>query len=96
MVRRKYYCILDDYDWNINNFENLIEIRFIINGQSFYIPCRREDNFSKVEEKVFEEFPELRYKNIKFLNNSNEINRSSTLIENNINSDISVMIIDEN
>ena len=98
MVRRRIRNneLLDEYDPNIAHNGNLFETRFIRNGESFFIPCRREDFFSKVEEKIFQIFPELRYKNIKYLNNSNVINRSSTLIENKINKEEPIMIIEEN
>lgn len=36
---------------------------------NFSVSCRREDNFSKIEEKLFQNYPELRYKKIKFKDN---------------------------
>ena len=67
---------------NLNKFE----IKFISYEAHIEvsIPCKREDTFSSVEEKLYEKFPELKYKNLDFYKNNKLIKTSSTLIENDI------------
>jgi len=67
---------------NLNKFE----IKFISYEAHIEvtIPCKREDTFSSVEEKLYEKFPELKYKNLDFYKNNKLIRTSSTLIENDI------------
>ena len=42
------------------------------------------DIFSNLEEELYLRYPDLKNKNITFIGNGNEINRTSTMIENNI------------
>ena len=78
-----------DYDTKeILNFTNVkkFEIKFISYDShiELSIPCKREDIFSSVEEKLYEKFPELKYKNLKFYKNKKLIKTYSTLIDNDI------------
>ena len=59
---------------------------------NYSINCDKLDIFSKVEEKLYYEFPELRQKNISFIANGNIINRTSTLEENGIKNGNIVLI----
>ena len=74
---------------------NVFEVRFISYDQYIHssIPCKREDNFSKLEEKLFQKYPELRYNNICYLHNASLINKSGTLIENRINNGDIIIVI---
>ncbi len=55
--------------------KNIFEVRFISHDQSidFSISCKREDNFSKLEEKLFQKFPELRYNNICYIHKAKKL-----------------------
>ena len=50
----------------------------------FFIPCYKSDNFTTVEEKLFDKYPELQNKQIYFTINGIIINKSETLEKNNI------------
>ncbi len=60
----------------------------------FTIPCNILDKFSTLEEKLFNEFPELKTKNIKYLVNDTVVDKSKTLKENNIKNTSTTIIID--
>ena len=72
---------------NVSSFDNSININ---------IPCSRTDIFLKLKEKLYQEYPELRYKNISFMHHSSYINQSLTIGENNINNGDKILIIDNN
>ena len=74
--------------------DNILEIRFTSQFQpiAFSTFGSREDNFSRLEEMLFQKFPELRYKNIYFKLNGTLINRSATLLENRISDGDSITI----
>ena len=59
---------------------------------NFPISCKVIDNFSDLENKLFEQFPNLKNKNIYFLANGNVVNRASTLLENKIKNDTTILI----
>ena len=71
---------------------NFISFDLIID---YNVYCKRTDNFLKLEEKLYIEFPELKFKNIRFLHDKREINRSFSLIENGIRN-FDKIIIEEN
>ena len=77
------YCLLEPHCYII--YEEL-EINFISLDLNinYDILCERTDNFLKLEEKLYIEFPELRFKNLSFSRNGYEINRSFSIAENNI------------
>ena len=79
------FCYDIDEILHVSNL-NKFEIKFISYEAHIEvtIPCKREDTFSSVEEKLYEKFPELKYKNLDFYKNNKLIRTSSTLIENDI------------
>ena len=67
--QEKYiYVVFNTIDWSIE----------------CYAPCYISENFTKVEEKLYNEYPELKNKQIYFTVNGITINRSDTLEKNNI------------
>ena len=66
-------------------FEKMIDFRF--NSElrvNFPISCRLSDSFSKLEEKLYFQFSNLKNKNIYFIANGIKINRNLTLEKNKI------------
>ena len=63
--------------------EKLISIIFFIPDKDIHypIPYNESDSFSNIVNKLFEEFPELKSKNIYYLANGNAINKVATLKE---------------
>ena len=53
---------------------------------NFILPCKSTEQFIRIEEKFYNEYPEYRDKNIYFIINGNEIKQFKTLEENNIKS----------
>ena len=70
------YVIFNTIDWSINCFA----------------PCYTSENFTKVEEKLYNKYPELKNKQIYFTANGITINRSDTLEKNNIKSNTNILI----
>ena len=68
--------------------EKIIAALFISSDKkiTYSIPCNIKTPFVKIEQKLYEEYPE--YKDIKhhFIHNGNIINRFKTIEENNIKS----------
>ena len=66
--------------------DNLFAVIFTSTDQSINYPiiCRNTDTFSNLEEKLFDEYHELKRKNIYFLCNGNIINRTASIKENKI------------
>ena len=75
-------------------YNEICVVIFISTDQliNYPISCKITDNFSYLENKLFEQFQNLRNKNIYFLANGNVINRASTLLENNIKNDTTILI----
>ena len=75
-------------------YNEICVVIFISTDQliNYSISCKITDNFSYLENKLFEQFQNLRNKNIYFLANGNVINRASTLLENNIKNDTTILI----
>jgi len=61
-------------------------------GINHPIPCIITDLFSNLEEKLYNEFPELRQANIYFITNGNIINRNITLEQNKIKNGSQILI----
>jgi len=57
-----------------------------------YISCNRTDNFSYLEEKLYQRFPELRYRKLLFIHKNKYIKRSSTIKNNKISDDDKIII----
>ena len=76
------------------NKGKIIAVNFISIDQLIHypVPCNISDNFSKLEEQLFEEFPELKNKNIFFIANGGVIDRNATKAENNIKKGTNILI----
>ena len=74
--------------------EKLIAVNFRTSDQiiNYPIPGKSSDKFSTLLEKLYEEYPELKKKNIFFLANGNVINVSTTIEENKITSGTTIII----
>ena len=85
------YCRRIDY----NKFDCLV-VTFISDDLSINYRCNcfRIDNFSRLEAKLYQEYPELSYKNIYFVVRGNLINRSLTIKENKINNGDRIIIME--
>ena len=70
------FVVFNTIDWSINCFA----------------PCYTSENFTKVEGKLYNEYPELKNKQIYFTVNGITINRSDTLEKNNIKSNTNILI----
>ena len=67
---------------------------FFIPDKNIHYPisCSEEDMFSKIEQKLFDEFPELKSKNIFYLANGNIVNKSMTLKNNKIDNGTTILL----
>ena len=89
----------DDINYCRNNnykkFDGLV-VNFISDDLSinYRCICLRNDNFSRLEEKLYQDYPELSYKNIYFVVRGNLINRSLTIKENKINNGDIIIIME--
>ena len=62
----------------------------------FSIACKNTTPFVKLEEKLYEEYPEYKETDNYFLQNGNKIKRFKTMEENNINSGKPIIIFSDN
>ena len=87
---------------NIANDENKISNIYFVNFISqdlsinITIPCSRIDKFSELKEKLYQKYPEARYKNLYFIHNCSLIKESLTIGENDINDGDKIIIIEKN
>ena len=74
--------------------EKTIAIMFFILDKNIHypIPCNESDSFSKIENKLLEEFPELKSKNIYYLVSGNTVDKTLTLKENRIKNGDTVLV----
>ena len=74
--------------------ERFLSITIVSTDQSLYysIPCKSTDPFYKVENKLYQEYPQYREKDCFFLNRGQKINRNKTMDENHIKNGDLVMI----
>ena len=85
-----------------NPDDKIISVNFVSMGFqdiiNYSIPCKITDTFTKLEEKLLQDFPKLKDYEIFFEINAQRILRHKTLKENNIkeNSVVSVFIVDDN
>ena len=82
---------LSRYPYDLSEGEELISVIFSSPDQKILqsIICKNTENFSRLEEILFEASPDYMDSNIYFCVKGNEIKRDKTLKENNIhNSDI--------
>ena len=70
--------------------EKILSINFVSNGfqgiMNYSLPCKNTDLFVRLEEKLNNDYPELKDKETYFLVNGRKIKRFKTLDENHINS----------
>ena len=78
----------------ISKREKMISIMFFIPDQNIHypIPCNESDSFANIELKLFEEFPELKTKNIYYLANGNTVNKTVTLKQNKIKNGDTILL----
>ena len=78
----------DDLINVINPGEKIIAAQFISTDQkiTYAIPCKNTTPFVRVEEKLYEEYPEYKETENHFIHNGNVIKRFKTIEENNIKS----------
>lgn len=74
--------------------ETVIAVNFISLNYNINYPmaCKKSDIFSKIEKKLYQEFPDLKSKNIYFIANGAFVDRSSTFEQNNIKSGNTILI----
>ena len=84
---------------NFNNtrsttMETVIAVNFISLSYNINYPmaCKKTDIFSKIEEKLYHEFKELKSKKIYFIENGNIIDKSLTFEQNKIKSGNNILI----
>ena len=74
--------------------ETVIAVNFISLSDNITYPmaCKKTDIFSKIEKKLYQEFPELKKKNIYFISNGNTVNRDWTFEQNKIKTGNTILI----
>ena len=74
--------------------EEVIAVNFISQSHNINFPmaCKKTDIFSKIEEKLYHEFPELKSKKNYFYANGNIIDKSSTFEQNKIKTGNTILI----
>jgi len=78
---------IEDKELNdIKSGEKIIAIFFTSVNQDIHRPisCKNTDMFSKIEEKIYNEYPKYKASNTYFTVNGNVIDRSKTIEENGI------------
>ena len=73
--------------YNIKPGEKIISINFTSVDQhinNYSIPCKNTDIFVRLEEQLYEDFPEYKDKETFFMKNAKKIKRFKSLEENNI------------
>ena len=79
----------DSYFKNCKPGEKIIAAHFIStdNLVDFSIPCKNTDLFVRIEEKLFNEYPQYKKSNT-FFTAGGKVERNKTMSENNINTGI--------
>ena len=74
--------------------ETIIAVNFTSLDQNINYPmaCKKTDNFENIVVKLYNEFPNLKYKKIYFIANGNVVNRSLTFEQNNIKNGTTILI----
>ena len=82
--------------YSSNAMESIIAVNFVSLTYNINFPmaCKKTDVFSKIEKKLYQEFPDLKSKKIYFVANSAVIDKSSTFEQNNIKSGNTILIND--
>ena len=87
--------ILSKFNVTINNNkEKHILVNFCTKGYDIecFIPCYISENFTTVEEKFYDEYPQFKNKQVYFSANGITINKSDNLENNNIKSFTKILI----
>ena len=90
-------------EFNNNTFkefqpgEEVIAILFTSTDQklTYCLPCKNTTLFVKIEEKLYEEFPEYKETDNYFLVNGKKVKRFKTIQENNIKNGKPVILVQE-
>ena len=83
---------------NVPNDNNILNEILAINFTSidsrinFPIPCKKNDKFKIIEQKLYEEYPEYKNKNCYFIANGIVIDRNKTIGENKIKSGDNIIL----
>ena len=90
----EYNKIYIDEHKLISKIKTMIAVMFKSADQqiNLSLACNNSDKFSIIEEKLFNEFPELKSKNIYYLANGNTVNKTSTLKQNKIKNGDTILI----
>ena len=82
--------------YSSNAMKSIIAVNFVSLTYNINFPmaCKKTDVFSKIEKKLYQEFPDLKSKKIYFVANSAVIDKSSTFEQNNIKSGNTILIND--
>ena len=77
-----------------NMMETIIAVNFISLSYNINYPmaCKKTDIFSKIEKKLYQEYPILKSKKIYFISNGNVIDKALTFQQNQINSGSTILI----
>ena len=88
----------DDLINVINPGEKIIAAQFISTDQkiTYAIPCKNTTPFVRVEEKLYEEYPEYKETENHFIHNGTVIKRFKTIEENNIKSGKAIILYTQN
>ena len=89
-----YSKIITDNKKFIEKNQNSISVMFFLSEQNIHypIPCKESEPFSKIENKLFEEFPEIKYKNIYYLVDGNTVDKTATLKRNKIKNGDTILV----
>ena len=81
-------------DKNNINFDEMISVNFISKDKKLYfaIPCVKTTIFAEIEEKLYQQYPELRETNNNFEVNGKKVLRFKTIEENKIGTDLVTLI----
>ena len=88
---------LDKIKFNLKlEDENIIAVNFTSTDYSvnFPVPGNKKDNFSKLEDKLYKEYPDLKNKEHYYICNGSKINTAETLERNNIKSGSMIVIVE--
>ena len=83
---------------SINNNSQMMETIIAVNFRSisdninYPMACKKTDIFLNVENKLYQQFPELKSKNVYFIVNGNTVNKSYTFEQNNIKTGDTILI----
>ena len=94
------YFKKESINYNLKEFlpgEEIIAVMIKSNDQNieYCLPCKNTTTFDKIEEKLYEEYPEYKGNNNYFLVNGKKVKRDKTIKENKIKNGNPVILIKE-